>query len=132
MEIATAGGDLLFDLTGDGSVDTADLDQWLADAGMFNGLGGAYLPGDANLDGAVDVADFNVWNSNRLTFTPSWCQGDFNADGAIDVADFNRWNSFRFSFSGAGVVPEPQSLLPLLAALLPLFGVVRRTGGGQS
>ncbi len=129
MQIATAGGDLLFDLTGDGNVDAADLDQWLADAGEFNGLGGAYLPGDANLDGFVDVSDFNVWNSNRLTFMASWCMGDFNADGAIDVADFNRWNSFRLSSSGSGVVPEPQALLPFLAALLPLFVSRLRAGG---
>ncbi len=112
-EIAAGGQTGLFDLTGDGQVNRADLDRWLVVAGGINlSSGGAYLPGDANLDGFVDVSDFNIWNSNRLQQLASWCGGDFSADGFVDVSDFNIWNSHKFEVSGGASVPEPtQSLL---------------------
>ncbi len=99
-----------FDLDGNGSVDQADLTQWLADAGAANlPSQNPYLPGDANLDGSVDVSDFNIWNSNKLNNVAAWCAGDFTADGSIDVSDFNVWNSNKLMSSGRpGVVPEPQ------------------------
>ncbi len=99
-----------FDLDGNGSVDQADLTQWLADAGAANlPSQNPYLPGDANLDGSVDVSDFNIWNSNKLNNVAAWCSGDFTADGSIDVSDFNVWNSNKLMSSGRpGVVPEPQ------------------------
>ncbi len=99
-----------FDLDSNGSVDQADLTQWLADAGAANlPSQNPYLPGDANLDGSVDVSDFNIWNSNKLNNVAAWCAGDFTADGSIDVSDFNVWNSNKLMSSGRpGVVPEPQ------------------------
>ena len=51
----TGTGGLTTDLTGDGVVDDADRDLWLADAGTKNGFDAPYLVGDGNLDGAVDV-----------------------------------------------------------------------------
>ena len=96
--IATGTGDAAFDLTGDGIVDLADRDQWLLDAGILN-IGGAYLPGDANLDGVVDGSDFNRWNANRFASTGRWSQGDFNADGVTDGSDFNVWNANKFQAS---------------------------------
>ncbi|MEM7312485.1 MAG: S8 family serine peptidase [Planctomycetota bacterium] len=53
--IAVGSNDISFDLTGDGLVDLGDRDAWLSEAGIANGIGAAYLLGDANLDGAVDV-----------------------------------------------------------------------------
>jgi len=112
-----------FDLTGDGIVDTADLEAWLAEAGAFlNDSGGAFLPGDANLDGAVDVSDFNIWNGNNFSSDAGWCGGDFNADGAVDVSDFNIWNSSNFQNADAvSSVPEPSGLLLLMMAIVPLL-----------
>ena len=122
---AIANGDMstAFDLNGDSQVDTADLDQWLADAGEVN-IGAAYLPGDANLDGFVDVSDFGIWNNHKFTDSDGWCQGDFNADGVTDVSDFGIWNSHKFSQSDLAMVPEPSSLV--LGGLGVLILLARR------
>ena len=128
-EIAAGTNSSLFDLTGDGLVDIADLDEWRVQAGAANlPSGNPYLPGDANLDGAVDASDFNIWNSNRLSQTAAWCAGDFNADGFIDVSDFNVWNSHRLmSSAGApAAVPEPASLWLALVAMGWLAAYRRR------
>ncbi len=97
-EIAAGSNNSFFDLNGDQSVDAADLDAWLAEAGAANlPSGNAYLVGDANLDGSVDVSDFNAWNMHKFTAAPAWCSGDFNADGLVDVSDFNSWNMHKFT-----------------------------------
>ncbi len=119
-EIVAGTDNQLFDLTGDGIVDTADLDEWRVPAGAVNlPSGNPYLPGDANLDGYVDVSDFNVRNSHRLSQTPAWCSGDFNADGFVDASDFNVWNSHRLTSSGGApaAVPEPEALWLSFVAL---------------
>ena len=104
MEISAGTNNITFDLTGDGNVDLADRNRWLAEAGALNlASGNAYLLGDANLDGFVDVSDFNLWNSNNLTSTGKWSQGDFNADGFTDVSDFNIWNSNNFTNSDSSM-----------------------------
>jgi hypothetical protein len=102
-----------FDLTGDGQVNSADLTEWLAEAGAANiGPGRPYRVGDANLDGIVDGSDFGLWNSNKFTGNKNWCQGNFNADSVTDGSDFGLWNSNKFTASdGNVVVPEPSSLL---------------------
>ena len=106
-EIAGGGSDLLFDLTGDGSVDLLDRDAWLAVAATANGLPSAYLIGDANLDGFVDGLDFIVWNDNKFTNVPAWCAGDFNADGFVDGLDFILWNENKFQSSAAARASAP-------------------------
>ena len=126
-EIASAGGDLAFDVDGNGMVDLTDLEVWLEGAGEHL-VGGGFLPGDANLDGHVDNSDFNVWNANKFTGGNGWCGGDFNADG------FYRW--FRLqclereqvlppSVSVASV-PEPQGIATFLIALAAWLGGRRR------
>ena len=126
--IASGSSDLTFDLTGDGLVDIADLDQWLVVAGAANlPSGNPYLYGDASLDGVVDVSDFNAWNSNKFTATAAWTMGDFNADGVIDASDFNRWNGNKFLSSDApSMVPEPSTGTLLLFALTLIFAQQRR------
>jgi hypothetical protein len=116
--IAAGSSDLLFDLTGDADVTTADLDLWLALAGAANlPSGNAYLPGDANLDGSVDGLDFLEWNHHKFTSLAAWCAGDFNADGQVDGPDFVIWNSHKFQTAGTSEEPrigEPQ-IAPLPA-----------------
>ncbi len=102
--IAGSTQDPAFDLTGDGQVDAADLDAWLAAGAAQNGFSSPYLHGDANLDGSVDVSDFNIWNANKFTSTAAWCRGDFSADGFVDVTDFNIWNTNKFTSSGVALV----------------------------
>ncbi|MEM8678230.1 MAG: matrixin family metalloprotease [Planctomycetota bacterium] len=115
-EIAGGGNDVLFDLTGDSTVDAADLEAWLAEAGGVNlTSGNPYLVGDANLDGVVDGADFVEWNNNKFTNTAAWCGGDFNADGVVDGVDFVLWNDNKFNAADHAAVPEPRlALLPLM------------------
>ena len=122
--IAAGGTDSLFDMNGDGSVDQADLSEWLSVAGAANlASGNAYIYGDANLDGSVDVSDFNIWNANKFTSSAAWTLGDFSADGSIDVSDFNTWNSNKFQSADTTVaVPEPQSIVMLVVAIAMAFG----------
>jgi parallel beta-helix repeat protein len=90
----------LYDLTGDGLVNLADRDLWLAAAGAANlNSGNPYRLGDANLDGIVDGSDFGIWNSNKFTGVARWSRGDFNADGFVDGSDFGIWNSNKFTSS---------------------------------
>ena len=117
-EIAGNTNDAAFDLTGDGFVDVADRDAWLAEAGAENlASGNAYLLGDANLDGVVDVSDFNIWNNGKFTAVAAWCSGDFNVDGSVDVSDFNIWNTNKFLSADTLAVPEPGTFGILLLGI---------------
>ncbi|MEM7315315.1 MAG: lamin tail domain-containing protein [Planctomycetota bacterium] len=108
----------LFDLNGDGSLDLADRDAWLAEAGDEElGPGLSYQIGDANLDGASDISDFNIWNSNKFQASSAWCDGDFNSDGVVDISDFNAWNATKFT--SAFPQPSPAQSLTTRAAIQP-------------
>jgi choice-of-anchor B domain-containing protein len=125
--IAAGSNDLDFDLTGDGNVDLADRDAWLADAGAENlASGNPFLLGDANLDGVVDGGDFIHWNDHKFSATAAWCSADFNADGVTDGADFIIWNSNKFTASDSvTAVPEP-NLMGALLVLVACFWRARR------
>jgi hypothetical protein len=113
VDIAAGTNGPLYDLTGDGFVNQADLNDWLAEAGDVNlPSHNPYLPGDATLDGVVDGSDFGIWNSHKFTSVAAWCSGDFNADGVVDGSDFGTWNSHKFTSSEASsaVVPEPRAM----------------------
>lgn len=123
--IVTPGENDHFDITGDGVIDNADVDQWLADAANVNGTGSPYERGDANLDGVVDESDFNLWNANIFTTSLLWDAGDFSGDGNVDVSDFNLWNANKSTVADGGAnVPEPRAASTLLLALL-LLGIVK-------
>ncbi len=117
-----------FDLTGDGLIDDADLDQWLVFAAAAHGLPLPYLRGDSNLDGLVDVSDFNAWNGSKFTANFRWDAGDFNGDGIADVSDFNLWNANKFQSSQPlNVVPEPgNAITMMMSALVAVCFLTRR------
>lgn len=122
MEIVAGTNSPLFDLTRDGVVDAADLDEWLVQGGAVNlPAGNPYLAGDANLDGVVDGSDFVVWNANKFTATAAWCDADFNADGVVDGSDFLVWNAHKFMTSPSpSAVPEPGTGVLACVALVLL------------
>ena len=128
-EIAAGGTNPIFDLTKDEVVDTLDIEEWLALAGIAeNYTGSSFLRGDANLDGAVDGADFILWNSAKFTGTPTWSDGDFNADGAVDGQDFIIWNDNKFLSSDILPisVPEPMSVAVLMLVIAGCLHSYRR------
>ena len=88
-EIVAGPGDAVFDLTGDGIVDIADLTTWLSEAAAHNEISQPYLPGDSNLDGAVNTIDLNILALNWRQDVALWSGGDFTADGIVDSSDLN-------------------------------------------
>ncbi|MEM8678445.1 MAG: SGNH/GDSL hydrolase family protein [Planctomycetota bacterium] len=121
-EIAGGGGLLSFDLTGDGQVNLADRDAWLAEAGATNlPSANPYLLADANLDGTVDGVDFLAWNDAKFTMAAAWSTGDFNADGVVDGSDFLLWNDNKFLMADALLVPEPTALGGVWLVLAAMF-----------
>ena len=138
--IASGNTDALYDLNRDGTVNLADLDAWLHEAGEVNlGLRQSYLLGDADLDGVVDGNDLITWNSHKFTASSAWCSGDFNADGIIDANDFILWNLNKFSTSSGSAsnplfstspsmqaVPEPHVGMALGLALFMMKLVTAR------
>ncbi len=98
LSTAIADGETngVYDMNGDGIVDSNDMSFWITD--MFG-----TLLGDANLNRDVDVGDFNVWNANKFTSTADYCSGDFNADGNVDVSDFNLWNANKFQSAAIAI-----------------------------
>lgn len=127
-EIASGTNGAAFDLTGDGQVNGADLNAWLAQAGGVNiGAGRSYRLGDANLDGNVDGTDFGLWNANKFTTNRDWCNGNFNADAVTDGSDFGLWNANKFTSSDGTLVPEPILAWTSFLALIAGSFVRKRT-----
>ena len=122
-----AAGNEEFDLTGDGVIDNADVDEWLSIAANDNGFGSTYQRGDANLDGTVDGLDFILWNDSKFTSSLLWDNGDFTGDGIVDGFDYIEWNGNKFTSSDSvPAVPEPGTGVFLMAALIGLAVVRRR------
>ena len=119
----TMGVNEQFDLTGDGFINLADRDAWLAIAASQNGLTSPYAVGDADLNGSVDAVDYAAWNANRLSETLLWDDGNFNGDAFTDGFDLLEWNLNQSVSSAA--VPEPTlSVVPM--AVLSLLFIRRR------
>ena len=119
--IAENSAHLGFDLDRNAIVDSADLAEWLSQAGAeILGDGQTFAPGDANLDGLVDGMDYGIWQANRFSAVPAWSRGDFNADGFVDGADFNIWIANRFHNPPAARLTEPKRI-PLAAPILEIL-----------
>ncbi|MBI83604.1 MAG: hypothetical protein CMJ81_10435 [Planctomycetaceae bacterium] len=122
--------DALFDLNSDNVIDTADLTEWLSLAATENGHGSPYLRGDTDLDRDVDLTDYNALATN---FNPSgtygpylWQDGNFDGDGNVDLSDYNSMTSnFKPLGYGAAPVPEPSSIVLVIAGLLAAAGCWR-------
>jgi len=101
----------------------------------------ALNPADANLDGVTDVSDRIIWNNNSFLSDTTFVTGDFNNDGVTDVSDRIIWNSHNFTFATASplqspdqggftavtIIPEPATMLILIAAALPALLRPRRS-----
>ena len=85
LDIPATGADADLDLTGDGTVDSADFElHYTTLVETSNGVG--TLAGDANLDGTVNVlGDAFLLVANLGNAATSWGQGDFDGDGDVDV-----------------------------------------------
>ncbi len=91
--------------------------------------GAGLTPGDANGDGKVDEADAVILAGNwQKTDGAAWNKGDFNLDGMVNDADATILASHWQAGVGAsqGFVPEPGSLLMLLAGLFSVLTIRRR------
>ena len=122
-------GDLKYDLDGSGTVDAADVSEWLGIAGEVN-IGVDYVEGDTDLDGDVDAEDLNNLGINwQATDATSWGQGDFDGDGDVDSVNLNsigvNWQ--QGVADPAALVPEP-SCIGLLAVGAILMFARRRRG----
>ena len=128
--IVAGNNDSLYDIDGNGVVNVADRNEWLAVAGSQQLASGAsYGPADGNLDGVIDASDFNVWNSSRFTANSGFCSGDFNVDGVVDASDFNVWNANRFTMQGDTSSGQTSPVSPSAAIpTLPAVGLVGASG----
>ena len=83
----------------------------------------AAVPGDADLDGQVTGEDLLALEAGSDLADPTWVDGDFDQDGDVDHADYLTWK--HYAGPGGGSIPEPASLLFLIAAA-PFFPLRRR------
>ncbi len=121
-EIVAGTNDPLFDITEDGTVDKADLTEWLSVGAEQNGFAAAYLPGDSDLDGSVDPGDLNNLALSWRQDVARWSAGDFTADGSVNATDLNdlalNWRqSIPAAAADSPAVPEPSSLLLIVMGL---------------
>lgn len=125
--VATTVATVKHDLIADGTLDAADVTEWLAQAAGENGLGSPYLRGDTNLDRDIDLSDYNILTAN---FNPSggdnfysWEDGNSDGDGDIDLSDYNRLAAnFRPIGYATVAVPEPTAFCLSVAGVLLLAG----------
>lgn len=99
--------DASYDLTGDGSIDQADVDELVLQL-----MNRRY--GDADLDQDIDITDFNSLSSH---FDPSgihlrWDNANFDGDGDVDITDFNTIsNNFAPDGYNGNAIPEPSTIV---------------------
>ena len=125
--VAVAGSTDRLDLVDNDTINAADITEWLSQAATANGHGSPYLRGDTDLDRNVDLADYSALATN---FDPSGNgneilreHGNSDGDNDVDLADYNVLAS-NFSPAGYGsaAVPEPNSIVLVIAAILAAAG----------
>ena len=125
--IGTTSENSWFDLSGDGVIDTQDLDQWLLLAADSAGFSTGYLPGDTDLDGIVGFPDF-LRLADNYGAGDLWEHGNFNGDGEVNFVDFIllSGNYNKSLTANAASVPEPSMLSLAGISLLAMVGTHRR------
>ncbi len=94
-------------------------------------------PGDANGDGRVDINDLTIVLSNFGQTGMAWSQGCMDGDpsGTVDMNDLtivlSNYGYGVTAAAGVKAVPEPASLVLLLAALACLLATMRRPAHGK-
>ena len=123
-----AGSTDRYDLSGNDTINAADITEWLSQAATANGHNLAYLCGDTEFDRDVDVTDFNVLASHfdpagdgYPNNGPFWDEGNFDGDDDTDITDFYLLAS-NFAPSGysTSAIPEPSTVVFLLLGLSQL------------
>jgi hypothetical protein len=121
-EINGNASDMLYDVNGDGAVNTADHGVWVSD------LRNTWI-GDANFDNEFNTADLvQVLSRGKyedgVAQNAQWGDGDWNADLEFDTADLvsaladGGYESGPKPAALANAVPEPASIWLLLSGLL--------------
>ncbi len=116
------------DINNDGAVNEMDRTIWI------EALVGTYS-GDSNLDGefnSTDLVAVFAGGKYEMDEDASWAQGDWNGDSRFDsgdlVAAFAAGGYEEGPLVGAQAVPEPASILMLVAGLIGITIYRRRIG----
>jgi hypothetical protein len=91
--------------------------------------------GDLNGDGLVNSADYAFVRNNQQTAKLYKAEGELTGDGFVDLEDFRAFKDLFAAGAGAGggslgaSVPEPSSLLTIVAAAVGIGLATRRRAG---
>lgn len=101
---------------------------WAIDNVVVTGIGGGGLDGDLNGDGSVNSADLDIVRGNWGQTVAAGCLlcGDANGDGTVNSGDLDIVRANWGASAAASVIPEPSTVLLLIAGLGLLGGVRRR------
>lgn len=98
---------------------------YLSDSVIVNLIGGFVFNADWGGAPTVGPEDLAIWNMNYGQMVPPGTLGDANGDGLVDGADYSIWQE-QFGTTppvvaagngAAGAVPEPSTIVMLVAAL---------------
>ena len=124
-EIAGGTNNAAFDLTGDGTVDIADLKNWVSDQRKT-------WVGDANLDNEFNSSDLVVVfaaGQFELDADAGWEQGDWTGDRRFNSSDLVAAfvdGGFELGPKSVAAVPEPHSFAMMMFMALACLARFRR------
>ena len=94
-------------------------------------FGPAPIPGDVNDSGFTNELDFNIIRQNFWQSFTERGEGDLVNNDFIDFADYAQWKQAAkapdpSAITGSGQVPEPTSVMLLVAGCIAVLGIARR------